>query len=88
MAVPNTSVHFPSQLLEKLNRIAAERGVSRNALIVESCRRLVEARSAWPEGLFDADRLTREELAELRSGEQAFVDQIRKARKSRKSLPF
>ena len=86
--MPNTSVHFPSRLLEELNRLAAERGVSRNAIIVESCRRVVEERTAWPEGFFDEDRLTRDELAELRSGEQAFVEQIRKARKNRKSVPF
>jgi hypothetical protein len=86
--VPNTSVHFPAPLLEQLNRIAGERGVSRNALIIESCRRLIEERSAWPEGLFENDHLTSGELAELRAGERKFLVAIRKARKSRRHGPF
>ena len=86
--MPNTSVHFPTALLERLNRLSAERGVSRNALIVESCRRMVEERSAWPERFFEDDHLTRAELTELRNSDKTFLDEIRKARKTRKSPPF
>lgn len=86
--MPNTSVHFPAPLLEELNRIAAERGVSRNAIIIESCRRFVEERSTWPDDLFTNDHLTRGDLAELRDGEQGFLDDVRKARKTRRSAPF
>jgi hypothetical protein len=88
LSVPNTSIHFPTPLLEQLTRLATERGVTRNALVVESCRRLVEEHSSWPPGFFDDDRLTSAELAELRGGEQRFLDEIRKARKTRKAAPF
>ena len=37
--MPNTSGHLPQALLASLDRIAAERGTSRNRLIVESCQR-------------------------------------------------
>jgi hypothetical protein len=84
----NTSVHLPASLLEELNRIAAERGVSRNALIVESCRRLVEQRRSWPAGLFADDHLTEEEVNELLRSEKDFTEQISKARKSRRRPPF
>ncbi len=50
----STSVHLPDDLVAALDRLAAERGVSRNRLIVESCRRLVAGRVEWPEGYLAA----------------------------------
>ena len=84
----NTSVHLPESMLEELDRLAAERGMSRNRLIVESCRRVVEERSCWPEGLFSNDHLTEQDLKELRRGERAFQEAIEVGRKSRASTPF
>ena len=46
----NTSIHLPESLLEELDRLAAERSMSRNRLIVEACERVVEERSCWPGG--------------------------------------
>ena len=84
----NTSIHLPESLLEELDRLAAERGVSRNRLIVESCRRVVEERSCWPGELFSNDHLTEQDLKELRQGERAFQEAIGVGRKSRASTPF
>ena len=84
----NTSIHLPESLLEELDRLAAERGVSRNRLIVESCRRVVDERSCWPEGLFSNDHLTEQDLKQLRQGERAFQEAIEAGRKSRASMPF
>jgi hypothetical protein len=78
-----TSVHFPQGLLEELDRIAAERGVSRNRLIVESCRELVAARRRWPDGFFSNAHLTDDEPAELQGGVDEFVDPVAAARHSR-----
>ena len=62
--------------------------MSRNRLIVESCRRVVEERSCWPEGLFSNDHLTEQDLKQLRQGERAFQEVIAVGRKSRASTPF
>ncbi len=67
--MPNTSIHLPQALLPGLDRVAAERGISRNRLIVESCRRVVEERSCWPPELFSNDHLSDVELQELQEAE-------------------
>ena len=84
----NTSVHLPDSLLEELDRLAAERGVSRNRVIVESCRRLLEESKVWPEGLFTNDHLSKDELAELRRSEEDFLEGILESRRSRVEAPF
>ena len=86
--MPNTSVHLPQALLASLDRIAAERGASRNRLIVESCRRAVEELSCWPPELFSNDHLSDAELQELRQGEQDFRKTVENARQSRSRPPF
>ena len=70
--MPNTSVHLPPSLLASLDRIASERGTSRNRLIVESCQRVVEERTSWPPGLFSNDHLSEAELQLLRRSEKEF----------------
>ena len=86
--MPNTSVHLPQALLASLDRIAAERGTSRNRLIVEWCQRLVEERSCWPPQLFSNDHLSHDELQELRDGDEDFLETIENARQSRTRPPF
>lgn len=86
--MPNTSVHLPQALLASLDRIAAERVTSRNRLIVESCRRVVEERSCWPPGLFSNGHLSNAELQELREGEEDFLEAIENTRQSRTRPPF
>ena len=49
-----SSVYFPEDLVARLDRQAASKGVSRNQLIVEACRELLrEKEDQWPEGFFD-----------------------------------
>lgn len=89
----NTSVHFPDDLLEALDRMAARRGVSRNRVIVESCRRAV-ARWKKPEKKisreeFFSDRhLSRADLRLLRRGHGDFDRALASARRSRGNPPF
>ena len=94
----NTSVHFPDDLLEALDRMAVRRGVSRNQVIVESCRRAV-ARWKKPEGKkpekkisreeFFSDRhLSRADLRLLRRGHGDFDRALARARRSRRNPPF
>jgi hypothetical protein len=84
----STSVHFPNALVEELDRSAAERGVSRNRLIVEACRLAVRARHRWPEGFFSNARFSAEELAELQGGADEFVAEIARKRRNRRGQPL
>ena len=86
--MPNTSVYFPAPLLESLDRIAAERGTSRNRVIVESCRRTAEERVPWPEGFFSNDHLTSGEIEALQEAGEEFERAIRTARRSQTKPPF
>ena len=86
--MPNTSVYIPQSLLSGLDRIAEERGMSRNRLIVESCRRFVEEQTRWPADLFSNDHLSQSDLQLLRDGQDAFWDAISGARRSRARSPF
>ena len=86
--MPNTSVHLPQALLTSLDRVAAERGTSRNRLIVESCQRAVEELSRWPPELFSNDHLSDADLRELQEGEPDFRQAVENARRSRTRPPF
>ena len=86
--MPNTSVYFPQSVLSGLDRVAKQRGVSRNRLIVESCRRVVEERTSWPADLFSNDHLSQPDLQLLRDGQDAFLEAVSGARGSRARSPF
>lgn len=81
----STSIHFPSGVLEQLDRAAVEAGVSRNKLVVEACRALLaRQRRDWPEDFFAEDRLTEEEREELRAGASELTAAVVEARRSRR----
>jgi hypothetical protein len=84
----STSVHFPEALVEELDRIADERGVSRNRLIVEACRRVIRERDVWPIGFFTNQHLTPDDLREIEGGAAEFTDDILSARRSRTAPPL
>ncbi len=84
-----TTLQLPQGLLEKLDEIAKLRGTSRNRLIVDACRGLIEQdRGQWPEGFFADERLSPEDLEELRAGADWMMDLIRSDRRSRSTPPF
>lgn len=94
----NTSVHFPDDLLEALDRMAARRGVSRNRVIVESCRRAVglwknperkpERKQVSREEFFSDRHLSRADLRLLRRGHADFDRALARARRSRRTSPL
>jgi hypothetical protein len=86
--VASTSVHFPQALAEELDRIARDRGVSRNRLIVEACRRVIRERDQWPPGYFSNEHLSPEDLDLLERSARDFVDPIISARRSRTAPPL
>lgn len=84
-----TSIHIPEDLLEKLDRLAADRGVSRNRLIVESCREAVERhRERWPPGYLEGAHLDAEDRRVLADDAEEFLAAIQQARTARKEAPF
>jgi hypothetical protein len=66
----STSVHLPAAIVEQLDRVAVERGTSRNRVILQAFDDLLaEHRGDWPAGFFESS-LRPEELEELRSSVQ------------------
>jgi hypothetical protein len=85
----NTSVHLPADLLDRLSREAARRGVSRNRLIVRACEQALETgRGDWPPGYFSDKPYTKGELRELREGFRDWMRGIASGRRSRKRPPL
>ena len=58
--MPSTTVHFPPQLLERIDAVAQRQGVSRNRFVIRACQDAV-ARDAgeWPENFFASIRIPR-----------------------------
>ena len=86
--MPNTSVYFPVGMLDDLDQAAGERGVSRNRLIVDSCRQALRSRRQWPDGFFSNVHRTPEELRELQESADEFARALSEARRSRRAPPF
>ena len=85
----STSVHLPDDLRAQLDAMAARAGKTRNALIVEACRHLLEeALGEWPEDFFRNDQLTPADLAELRAGGREMDQAIKGARRSKRRAPL
>ena len=81
--MPSTTVHFPPQLLERIDAVAQRQGVSRNRFVMRACQDAI-ARDAgeWPEGFFRLD-LDPTELAVLREAGTELERSIRGTRNSR-----
>lgn len=84
----STSVHFPKGLLEELDALAADQGVSRNKVIVEACRHATRSKRQWPDRFFEDDHLTPEELAELHCSADSFISSVLAARRNRSLAPL
>lgn len=85
--MPNTSVHFPEGLLAELDRLAEERGVTRNRVIVDSCRQILRTTRQWPDGFFSNSHRTAAELRELQKGAPGFARTVADARRTRRRPP-
>ena len=84
----NTSVHFPEGVLDELDRLAEDRGVSRNRVIVDACREALRARRQWPAGFFSNAHRTAAELRELQGGAEEFARTLAAGRRGRREPPF
>jgi predicted transcriptional regulator len=85
----STSVHLPSDLLERLDRLARETGLSRNRLIVRACETYIEqARGEWPDDFFSDERIAQADVQELHRSLRDWLQQIESARRNRSREPF
>ena len=81
--MPSTTVHFPPQLLERIDAVAQRHGVSRNRFVMRACQDAVANDAGeWPERFFRLD-LEPAELAELREAGTELERSIGGARRSR-----
>ena len=93
--MPVIEVRFPAALLAGLDRMATDKGISRNRLIVESCRRAVgETRppevevTRPPDEFYTHDHLSAADLRLLRRSRGEMDRAIKNSRRSRTRPPF
>ena len=87
--MPTTTIHMPSHLLHALDVVAARRRASRNRLVVEACRRLVEEDlGEWPPGFLQMTHLSQRDRRELEGAVTEMEKVVKAARRSRRTPPF
>ena len=85
----NSSVHFPREVVARLDKAAKRLRVSRNRLIVRACEQYLEqadAEGSWPPDFFEP--LPEAERRELEAARNEMEEAINSSRKSRKGPPF
>ncbi len=51
--MPSTTIHFPEEILSKIDTAACNRGVSRNKYFLKACEEALEKEDGeWPEDFF------------------------------------
>lgn len=86
--MPSTTFHFPPNVLERIDAVAARLGVSRNRFVLDACERAIEEdEGEWPEGFFDSP-LEPGELGLLREATEEIERSIAAGRRNRGGLLF
>ncbi len=84
----STSVHLPAPIVEQLDRLAAQWGISRNRVILQACEELLaEKRGEWPADFFNRT-LPPSDLDELRAAGREMEAAILAARHTRQVPPL
>ena len=79
----STSVYLPMELVERLDRLAARWGTSRNRVILQACEALLDKQQGeWSPDFFDSP-LSKDELALLRDAGEEMEAVIYAARRDR-----
>jgi predicted transcriptional regulator len=51
--MPSTTIHFPPDVLERIDGVAKRRGISRNRFVIQACEQAVSHDAGeWPDGYF------------------------------------
>ena len=83
LLMPSTTVHFPRDVLDRIDAAARRRGVSRNRFVMAACERALDLDDGeWPEDFFH-DRLTPDERKLLDGGTRELERAIRANRRTR-----
>jgi metal-responsive CopG/Arc/MetJ family transcriptional regulator len=81
--MPSTTVHLPDKLLNKIDQIVYEIGISRNKFIIKACEEALQnSAGRWPEDFFEPD-LSASNLRLLKEGVAEMEEAIVRMRKNR-----
>ena len=59
--MPSTTIHFPPEILKRMDEVAQRRGISRNKLVIRACEKeLADDAGEWPSGFFELDMSDRD----------------------------
>ncbi len=52
--MPTTTIHFPEEVLRRVDAVAQRRGISRNRFVIQACEQAVAGDAGqWPDGFFE-----------------------------------
>jgi hypothetical protein len=81
--MPTTTIHFPQEVLQRIDLVAHRRGISRNKFVIQACEQAVAGDSGqWPEGFFDLE-LSAADQALLNEAAAEMDEAIRQSRANR-----
>jgi len=81
--MPTTTVHFPRDLLHRIDVVSRRRGISRNRFVIEACEEALSSDAGqWPEDLFDPD-LSAEERTLLEDASVELEQSVLRSRRNR-----
>ena len=81
--MPSTTIHFPEEILSKIDTAANKHGVSRNKYFIKACEAALEKEEGeWPEGFFNLN-LNNEDLQLLRESSKEVESSIYANRRNR-----
>lgn len=81
--MPSTTIHFPKEILSRIDTAARKHGVSRNKYFLKACEEALEKEDGeWPEDFFNL-KLNDEDLLILRESSKEVEDNIYSHRQNR-----
>jgi predicted transcriptional regulator len=79
----STTIHFPEEILSRIDQAAAERRISRNRYVLEACEAALASQAGvWPEGFFNSG-LTEKDHVLLKEAAAEMEQVIYKNRRNR-----
>jgi uncharacterized protein (DUF1778 family) len=84
--VPTTTIHFPPEVLKRVDAAAQRRGISRNRFVVQACEQAAARDSGrWPEGFFEL-KLSSDDRALLEEASRELEQVVLRNRANRGAL--
>jgi len=81
--MPTTTIHFPPEVLRRIDAVAGRRGISRNRFVIQACEQAVAGDAGqWPEGFFELG-LSAEDRELLSQAAVEMEEAVRRSRANR-----